>query len=78
MSPRQAAPMCTTLGVGLDRLQWTHSTSFMVEMAWITASWLYILSATSVVGGGEAFGCLATAASVWPPSWLAVGDIPLA
>jgi hypothetical protein len=45
-------------------------------MAWISVSWWYILSTPSAVGGGEAFGGLATAALGWPSSQLAGERLP--
>jgi hypothetical protein len=47
-------------------------------MAWISASWQYILSSLSVVGEGKTLGVLVAAAPVWPPSLLAEGAAPLA
>jgi hypothetical protein len=49
-----------------------------VAMAWISASWRYILSTLFVVGRGEAFEGLAATASAQPSLWLAVGATPLA
>jgi hypothetical protein len=44
----------------------------------ISASWRYNLSIPSIVGGGEAFGGLATAAFGLDPLWLSEGAATLA
>jgi hypothetical protein len=47
-------------------------------MAWISASWRYILSTPLAMGGGEVLMGLPAATLVRPPSWLAEGVTPLA
>jgi hypothetical protein len=64
----RTAPTQTGLGVESDRHQWAYSTSCMAAMAWISASWWYILSTLLAVSGGEVLGGLVAAALVWPPS----------
>jgi hypothetical protein len=66
------------LVAGLDRRQWAHSTSYAAEMAWISASWHYILSNPLVVSGGEVLRVFTTVASVWSPSRLTGGATSLA
>jgi hypothetical protein len=39
----------------------------MAVMAWISASWWYILSTLLAVSGGEVLGGLVATALVWPP-----------
>jgi hypothetical protein len=56
----------TGLEVRSDRCQWAHSASFTTAIAWISASWWYILSTTSVVGEGMVLRVLVVVASVWP------------
>jgi hypothetical protein len=74
----RSASTRTRLVAGSDRCQRAHSTSCVVVMAWIYASWWYILSTLSAVSRGEALKGLAVAASVWHPSWLAGGSTSLA
>jgi hypothetical protein len=76
--PYRLVPVRTRLEVRSDRCQRAHSTSCVVAMPWISASWRYILSTPSAMGEGKALGVLVTAASVWPPSRLAEGATPLA
>jgi hypothetical protein len=55
----RSVPAQTGLGVESDQHQWAHSASCAVGMAWISASWWYILSTPSAVSGGEVLGGLA-------------------
>jgi hypothetical protein len=52
----------TRLAVGSDRRQCVHFASCIVAMAWISASWQYILSTLSAVSGGKALRGLAAMA----------------
>jgi hypothetical protein len=47
-----------------DQCQWAHYASCAVALAWISASWRYILSTPSTVSGGEVL----RACPQWPPS----------
>jgi hypothetical protein len=61
----------TRLGVELDQHQRAHSASCAAVMAWISASWWYILSNPETLSGGDVLRGLAAVASVWPPrGWL--------
>jgi hypothetical protein len=53
-----------------------HSASYVVVMAWITASWWYILSTPSVGGGGSALRGVAAMTMVWPSMWLWKEPLP--
>jgi hypothetical protein len=63
----QPVPARTGLEVRSDRHLWAHSSSCTTTLAWISASWWYILSTTSMVGEGTALRVLVVVASVWPP-----------
>jgi hypothetical protein len=71
-------PARTRLEVRSDRRQWADSASCAAIIAWISTSWRYIMSSTSVVDEGKALRVLVVVALVWPSSCLAEGAAPLA